>query len=483
MSMNFSRVTVCAAALALVSGCASMNGLAPRGQADAASGLAATATLAQAQLAEAQWPEADWWKRFSDPQLDALEAEALAGSPSLQISLARVDKARAAAGIVRSAQLPQVDANLKSTRQRFSENDAVAPPLAGSWRTANRLGLDFGYEFDFWGKNRAAYAAATSSVQAAKVDAFAARLLLSVSVARDYVHLARTGDLLDVAQATLTQRQQIYDLTAQRVAAGLGTQVELKQAEAALPSTREEIAALQETAALTRNQLAALLGDGPDRGLKVTRPHLANTTTASVLPSRLPSDLLGRRPDVVASRWRVEAAAKNIDVNKARFYPDVDLLAFVGFQSLGLSSLLQAGSGIADIGPALHLPIFEGGRLRSQLARADADYHLAVGLYNQTLADALRDIGDQLTLIRSVQTQSEQQRIAVSAATGAYQLALLRYREGVGDYLSVLATETLVLTQRRAGVDLRAREWTNRIELIRALGGGFEDRPSADAAA
>ncbi|HJU25681.1 MAG TPA: efflux transporter outer membrane subunit, partial [Rhodanobacteraceae bacterium] len=349
---------------------------------------------------------------------------------------------------------------------------------AGSRQTESRLGLDFGYEFDFWGKNRAAFAAATSRAQAAGVDAFASRLLLSVAVARDYVQLGRACDQLEVTRATLAQRQKIDDLTRKRVAAGLGTRVELKQAEAAIPTTREELAALDETAALVRGQLAALLGAGPDRGLKIACPKLAGMAGGTVLPSRLPADLLGRRPDVVASRWRVEAAARDIDVAKAQFYPDIDLLGFIGFQSLGLSDFLQAGSGIAGIGPALHLPIFEGGRLRSQLAGADADYDVAVGQYDQTLVDALRDIGAQIISARSVKEQGRQQRLALDAASDAYDLALRRYREGVDSYLSVLSAETQVLAQRRVGVDLRAREFANEIELIRALGGGFE-APSA----
>jgi NodT family efflux transporter outer membrane factor (OMF) lipoprotein len=473
MTLRAFRQAACAATFALVSGCASMGNLAPHSTLGAAADLGTDETFAQAELSEAGWPAADWWKRFDDPQLDWLEAEAVAGSPTLKAAQARVDQARAVAGATRSARLPQIDAALQSTRQRHSENDA-APPLVGSWQTANRFTLNFGYEFDFWGKNRAAFASATSKVQAAKVDAFAARLMLSVAVARNYVQLARAYDQLDIARATLEQRQQIYDLTRKRVSAGLDSRVELKQAEAALPATRETIAALTETMALTRNQIAALLGEGPDRGLAIARPNLVAVTAAATLPSRLPANLLGRRPDVVASRWRVEAAAKNIKVAKAQFYPDIDLLGFVGFQSLGLSRFLHAGSRTAGIGPALRLPIFEGGRLRSRLAGADANYDVAVEQYNQTLADALRDFGDRLAKIRSVASQRRQQGIALAATQDAYRLAVLRYREGVGNYLSVLSAQAQDLAQQRLETDLLARAFINRIELARALGGGFD---------
>jgi NodT family efflux transporter outer membrane factor (OMF) lipoprotein len=324
--------------------------------------------------------------------------------------------------------------------------------------------------------------AAISQVEVARVEAVAARLLLSVTVARAYTELARLYDQLDVAAATLRQQHYIYDLTQQRVAAGLDTRVELKQAEAALPAAHKDIAVLNEAATLTRHQLAALLGQGPDRGLAIKRPKLQVAGGDAVLPSRLPADLLGRRPDVLAQRWRVEAAARDIEAAKAQFYPNVNLLAFVGFQSVGLSQFLKVDSGIAGIGPAISLPIFEGGRLRSELAGANAGYDAAAEQYNQTLIEALRDIGDQLASIRSVAAQSGEQRIAFKAAREAYELALLRYRKGVGNYLSVLSAEAQVLAQQRLDADLHAREYDNRINLIRALGGGFADKTLAKPA-
>lgn len=467
----------------MLAACASTHGLAPQGRLTAADELQATRSLADVRLAEAAWPASDWWKGFADPQLDRLESEALAGSPTLQLARSRLQAAQARAGVATAALSPQIDANLSSTRQRFSEHGIVPEPLAGSWQTPSRLALDFSYEFDFWGKNHAALAAALNQAEASKVDAFAARLVLSVAVARGYVQLARFYDQIDVATDTLAQQQQIHDLTRQRVDAGLDTRVELKQAEAALPATREHIAALHEALATTRNQLAALLGQGPDRALAITRPKLAGGGDAPALPSRLNADLLGRRPDVVASRWRVEAAAKDIDVAKAQFYPDIDLLAFVGLQSIGLPQFLKAGSGIAGIGPAITLPLFDGERLRSNLAGADADYDSAVAQYNQTLVAALRDLADQLAAMHSVAAQSAQQRRAIGAASEAYDLSLMRFRDGVGTYLSVLSAQAQVLAQQRLQADLRARELDNRINLVRALGGGFEDSHESVAAA
>jgi NodT family efflux transporter outer membrane factor (OMF) lipoprotein len=429
--------------------------------------------MAPASVVEDSWPGERWWTEFSDPQLDRLEAEALADSPTLKIAEARLDQAIAAAGTAASSLAPHVDADGSATRERFSEHDVFPQPLAGSTRTESRLALDFGYELDFWGKNRAASTAALDRAEAARVDAFAARLLLSTAVAHTYVELARLYDRLDIAQETLRQRQRIYDLTRQRVAAGLDTRVELRQAEAELPATREQIATLREALAVTRHLLAALLGQGPDRGLAIERPKLAIQTSEMSLPSRLPADLLGRRPDVEASRQRVRAAEQDIKVARAQFYPNINLLAFVGFQSINLSQLLDAGSHTGGVGPALRLPVFEGGRLRSQLAGASAGYDLAVEQYNSVLIQALHELADRLAAFQSVAAQSEQQRLAMTAAQDAYDLSVMRYRTGVGSYLSVLSAETQVLKQKDLEADLRARTHANRVDLIRALGGGF----------
>ncbi|HXN16065.1 MAG TPA: efflux transporter outer membrane subunit, partial [Usitatibacter sp.] len=200
----------------------------------------------------------------------------------------------------------------------------------------------------------------------------------------------------------------------------------------------------------------------------------ARSGAGSSLPTRVPADLIGRRPDVVAQRWRVEAAGRDIDVAKAQFYPDVSLTAFLGLQSIGLSQLLRSASGIAGIGPAVSLPIFNGGALRAGLAARDADYDVAVEQYNQVLVDALRDVVDQLSSLRFLGQQRAQQRLALASAQQAYDLSVLRYREGLGNYLQVLSAESQVLAQKSLAADLDARERALSVQLIRALGGGYE---------
>jgi len=459
-----------------VAGCASMKGIAPEASLRDANTLATQRALEGATVSNAAWPATDWWKSFDDPQLDALIDEALAGSPTLKVAEARARKALAAADVAKAPLYPQVEGSFSSIRQRFSGQGLTPPPAAATWNTVNQLQVTLGWELDFFGKNRSAYESAVGQAKAAEVDLHAARLALSAAIAQAYVELQRAYLQLDVAQKALAEREQIYTLTRDRNDAGIDSRLELKQAESALPATREEIVRLQETIQLTRNQLAALLGQGPDRGLAIARPT-ATALTPVALPSIVPAELLGRRPDLVAQRWRIEAARKEIDSAKAEFYPNVNLLAFIGLQSLGGAGFLSAASRMLGAGPAITLPIFEGGRLRGNLAGKDADYDVDVEQYNQTLADAMRDVVDQLASFRSVDEQRAQQKQALATTQEAYNLALLRYREGIGNYLQVLSAEQPWLVQQSLDADLQARELALSISLARALGGGYEASP------
>ncbi|MSQ70723.1 MAG: efflux transporter outer membrane subunit [Betaproteobacteria bacterium] len=432
-------------------------------------------------LSPAAWPASDWWAGFGDPQLGVLIEEALAGSPTVRSAAARLDRAVALVNIAAANFGLQAGARVDSTRQRLSQYGLVPPLYAGSWITQNSALVSLRYEFDFWDRNRAAWDSAMGQAKASEVDGHATRLLLSVGVAQAYVQLQRAHEQLDVARALLAQRQAVFDLTRKRLAAGLDSRIEVKQAESALPAARESMLQIEETIALTRNQLAALLGKGPDRGMTVSRPQLALAGPVA-LPSSLPADLLGRRPDLIAQRWRAEAARHEIAAATAQFYPNVNLAAFVGIQSLGFANLLNAGSIVAGAGPALRLPIFESGGLRGNLAAKNAEFDVAVEQYNQSLVEALREVVDQLASMRSVAAQRIELKTAFATASEAWELALARYRAGLGNFLQVLVAEAQLLAQKNFEAELRAREFALAINLIRALGGGYRDSPASDPA-
>ncbi|HVN34529.1 MAG TPA: efflux transporter outer membrane subunit [Casimicrobiaceae bacterium] len=420
------------------------------------------------------WPAEDWWRRYDDPQLDALIADGIKGAPTLAAARARIARADAAAGVARGALLPEISGNANSLYQRYSENYIFPPPLGGSWNSDNRLALDFNYEIDFWNKNRSALDAALSQAQAAVADEQAARLVLTTNIARAYFNLQRLFAQRDVSLAAIRQREDVVRLTAQRFEAGLDTKVEVKQADAALGTVRTELAQYDDAIGVARIQIAALVGAGPQRGDTLAASKGARAP-ASAVPAVVPLDLVGRRPEIVASRWRVEAAGHDVDVARAMFYPNVNLVAFVGLSSIGLSHLFGAASTIAGVGPAIHVPIFEGGRLNANLYGRAADSALAVSAYNQAVIDAVRDVAEALASIRGLDRVSAEQARAREATTDAYNLAVVRYRAGLGNYLTVLTAQTQQLVQDRLDADLRARAFELDVNLARALGGGYVD--------
>jgi NodT family efflux transporter outer membrane factor (OMF) lipoprotein len=461
--------------IGVLAACASMdrNPAAPR--------QIGAASLGAAQ-ARVEWPTDDWWLRYGDAQLDQLVADGLAANPSLDAARARVDRARAAAGVARAALLPQVSGNGEITYQKYSENYIFPPPLAGNWQTDNRLTLDFVYEIDFWNKNGAALQAALSQAEAAGADAQAARIVVTTSIARAYFNLQRLFAQGDVSQAAIRQRDEVVRITNQRFSAGLDTKVEVRQADAALATVKTELAQYDEAIEIARNQLAALAGAGPERGAGIVALKAA-TPPATTPPAAIPLDIVARRPEITASRWRVEAAQHDVDVAKALFYPNVNIAAFAGFTSIGLSRFLMSSSAIAGAGPAIHLPIFEGGRLNANLRGRNAETDLAVSTYNQAVIDAVHDVADAVASIAGLARVSVEQARARQATTDAYDIAVIRYRAGLGNYLTVLTAQTQQLVQDRLDADLKARAFELDVNLARALGGGFVDGSSVNVSA
>jgi len=466
------RLAGVAAALALA-GCANFSGIEPEAK------LRAPAPPATAS--EHVAPVSDrWWTEFGDARLDALVDEALRGSPNLGVARARLRRAQAAADALRGADQPQVNGSFDFTRERFSKTGIFPPPLGGSTQDIVNLQANFSWELDFFGKNQAALEAAVGASRAADADVAAARVVLASNVARTYFQLVRAQEQLAVARRTLGQREEQLRLVGQRVSAGLDTTLEQRQSEGALPEARQQIEALNEQAQITRNALAALVGsnDVPTVG---ALPTLAKLNTTTAVPA-LPADLVARRPDIAAARWRVEAATQDVKSAKAEFYPNINLTGFLGLSSLGLDRLINASSTQWGVGPAVRLPIFDAGRLRANLRGKTADLDVAIESYNGAVIEAFHEAGDALASLRSLARQQAEQRQAQVAAEGAYDIAVQRYRAGLGTFLNVLTAETTVLAQRRLGVDLAARVLDARVALYRALGGGYNGADATVAA-
>lgn len=421
-----------------------------------------------------RWPAADWVDQFGDAQLKVLIAEALAGSPTVEQARARVKQAEAYSETAKAATLPRVDANYSLMRQQYSSTAMIPPPFAGSWQTENKGLLSASYDLDLWGKNREALKGAVSQARASKADAEFVKLTLSTAIARTYNRLARLYALRDIARQELARREQIERVTAGRIATGLDTEVERKTAQANLAASRSSVARLDGSMLTTRYQLAALMGAGPDRGLAVEQPAVGRGDDVR-LPDNLPADLLSRRPDIVAARWRVDAMTHEVKEAKAEFYPDINLSAAIGLDAFGFGRFLSAASRTASAGPAIHLPIFDAGALRAQLKGRYAEFDYAVAAYNQVLVSALTDVATQLGEIRSSDAQLAQQ-----AAQSADQLALAQYKAGLANQLTVLNADLTALNADQAVANLKMDRRDEQISLASALGGGYLDT-SADA--
>ncbi len=416
-----------------------------------------------------------WWQAYGDTQLDQLVAQALLDNPTVQVAQTRLQRARAQETYTRGADKPGLQASAEVDRQHFSERGMYPPPIAGNTLTTGTLQLESSWELDLFGRHRAELASAIGQARAVQADLQAARLLLSSQVARLYVQLARLQAQRGLAQRTLSQRDEMLGLIRQRVQAGLDTTVELRQGEGALPDARLQIEVLDEQIALSRHALAVLTGQAP-QALDQLNVSL-DQVRALPAPGRIPVDLLARRADVMAALWRAEAAGHQVDAARAMFYPNIDLVSYGGFNAIGLDQLLKAGSLQWGLMPAIHLPLFDADRRRANLQGKVAEQDAALASYNQTVLQAVQDVADQLSSAQSIARQRQEQQAAQHSAEAAYSLAQARYRAGLGTYLVVLNAESMVLSQRRAAIDLQSRTLDAQLGLIRALGGSLQTDP------
>ncbi|KAA0069750.1 efflux transporter outer membrane subunit [Rhodanobacter sp. T12-5] len=472
------RLHLLAAATALtlaLAGCASSGGLHPDGTPIDPSSLKADRSLAN--LSAAAWPSTDWWTGLGDPQLDALIAEALKDNPGLGVADARARAAQAEAGVAEAARKPSVNGGAAAAGAR--------PPAALLGDKAHFAVAKYGYvsfkwDLDLWGGKRAAWEAAVGQARAAEVDARAARIELSGNVARAYAQLGYAFTQQDLAAGELKRANQSRELTRQRVAAGIDNQIALKQGDAEVATAEQDVARAARAVDAARSSLSVLLGKGPDRGLQIARPKLLKPAELAV-PSNLPLDLLGHRADLVAARWRVEAASKGIKVAKTEFMPNISIGAMAGVVSMGGGNPLSLAGRFYQFGPSLSLPIFDGGKLRANLSGKDAQYDIAVAQYNQALVGALNQVADDLSALQSLRDQLAAQQRAQTAAQQAWDLALQRYQAGIGSYLEALVVRQQLLVANTGMAALQAQQVDLSVQLIQALGGGFQPKPDAPA--
>ena len=345
----------------------------------------------------------------------------------------------------------------------------------------SQAGASLGWDLDFWGRQADAVHQALALTQSAQLDQDNARLMLAGAIAQAYIELYRQDALADIAQRSEAQRQNIVDITRRRVAAGLDTQLEIREAEGELPQARVARTQAQAAADLAVHELATLSGQGAEAYPSISRPSL-QVDAALPVPADLPINLLARRPDVLSARSQVAAADAERLAAKAAFYPDVSLRALAGIGAFGLNNLVQWSAHGYGAGPLISLPLFDGGRLKAEYRGSEAQLDSAIAGYNDTVLRAVEQTADQITRLDALARERVDQQLTLDATEAAYKLAEERYRAGLASYLSVLNAETQVLTARQLMVDIIASQAVARVTLLLAVGGSFDPQAAGAVA-
>ncbi|NGX50507.1 MAG: Toluene efflux pump outer membrane protein TtgF [Chlamydiae bacterium] len=423
---------------------------------------------------EGTWPEYNWWALFDDPQLSEIMEEAISDNPNLKASIFRLRTAEAEARKVRSLLFPKLGALFTDDYQHLSRDDLYRFPPSKVPAVVNeiRLGLDFEYEIDLFGKNRENYRAALGEAKAQSAEMSQSLLMITALLAESYFNYQMHQAQLEISQDLLLAHRANVELSLKRLEYGLDNQIALERAEAEMLSAEESVVTFEKEVLLNENQLKILMGLGPDdpRDFKIPT---AKFDRPFPLPQNIPVDLLARRPDLQAKIWRVEAAAHLINVAKAAFYPNINLAAFAGLETLNWNNLFSASSLAASLAPAIHLPIFTGGKLTAQLSQKRAEYDAAVYDYNSLLLQATREVSDQLTIMQALSKQTLLQAKLLSKVIKSSDLTYARYENGLDNYLIVLNSQMDVMNEAIRDITIQNGRYLAILKLIKALGGGY----------
>jgi outer membrane protein, multidrug efflux system len=461
------RALAFAAWIALCAGCA---GLPPKPQPVT---LKTDAPLTDEFAGGGSWPAADWWKQYRDPTLDQLIDQALASSPTLATAHARFESARQAVRVASAASGAQLAASADDSRQRLSDNGLFPPQLIGfSWYNLADLGVQASYTFDWWGKQRDAVQAAMDEAHASQAERSAAALLLASSVADTYFGWQADQSRLALARERESTVAREGAISAERIRADLDPKDDEQRADTALAAAREQIAIIVGSAKLRIVALAALVGVSSAELPAMSARPLPQINAA--LPDDVRIDLIARRADVTASRWRVEAAEQNRASARAEFFPDVSVNGLLGVQSVQLSTLLEYSSRVPAVSAAIHLPLFDSGRLKARYGATQAEVNSAVASYEESVVSAARDVATQASTLAQIEAQRAQRAIELDAAVALKASAQARVRQGVTDSRTELSATESWIEQRDAILQLDAAAVSADIALKRALGGGYE---------
>jgi outer membrane protein, multidrug efflux system len=441
---------------------------------------------AGAEQAASQWKPAqpaeesargEWWKLFGDATLNALEEQALSNNQDLKAAAARLAQSRALRQDARSLLAPQVNAGFGPTRSRPSPASQGLPAdEETSAHTLWRAQAGVSYEVDLFGRVSSTVDAATANAQRSEALFRSVQLALQADVAQNYFLLRELDAEHALFQSTVSLRTDALKLLQKRFNEGDIGETDVARARAELASAQAELLGVERRRAVAEHALAVLLGKAP-ADLAVQQQPLQRI--AFSIPAGLPSDLLERRPDIAAAERAMAAANSRIGAARAAYFPRLELTGALGYESAKLGDLFNWSSRTFLLGPAvgtlLSLPIFDGGRREAGVTRARALYEEDVAIYRNTVLNAFREVEDNLANLRILAQQTQAQDEAVQASERAAALSHIQYREGSVSYLHVIDADRTVLQQRRGVLRLDGERVRSSINLIRAMGGGWED--------
>ncbi|MEZ2351051.1 efflux transporter outer membrane subunit [Caballeronia sp. RCC_10] len=419
----------------------------------------------------------EWWTVFDDPTLNDLERQAQEANQNLKAAAARVKESRAINQTARAGLFPTLDAGFGPTREKFSPASQFLPPDGNvPAQTLWRAQASVSYEVDLFGRVSDSVQAANADTEQSQALFRSVQLALQADVAQNYFNLRELDAEADVFSRTVSLREEALKLVQRRFAEGDISELDVARARSELATARSDAMTVQRLRAASEHGLAVLLGKAPAQFTMAANPLKPVTVR---LPPGLPSSLLERRPDIAAAERSMAAANARIGVAKAAFFPSLTLTGSGGFESATLGDLFNWSSRTFLLGPfagtMLNLPIFDGGRRKGNLANARAIYEEDVANYRQQVLVAFREVEDNLSDLRILETQTTTQADAVNASVRAAQLSRRQYTEGAVNYLDVIDAERTVLQSQRAAVQLAGTQAVSTVNLIRALGGGWGD--------
>jgi len=420
-------------------------------------------------------PRDSWWTLYDNAELNELQQRLIGGNPTLAAALANYAQARALSDQARAGLFPTLGVGANGERARESLNDPLRGPTTPTYYNANTLGGGASYELDLWGQIRNEVAAGDANAAAAAADLENARLSLIAQLADDYVQLRSLDRNSAILEETVKTYTRALSLTRQRHDAGIAPGLDVSQAQTQLDTARSQAAQTLAQRALMEHAIAALLG--VSASTFSIKPEIVAINLPQI-PIGVPSTLLERRPDIAGAQRRMIAANANIGVARAAYFPALTLGAQGGFQSGGFSNLLSAPSTFWAIGPNALLSVFDGGLRRAQVAQARAEFAASAANYRGTVVSAFQQVEDSLAPLNTYHDAAVEEKAAVDAAQRTLDLSMLLYVKGATDYLTVVSAQTAVLQTQLEALDLDTLQLRASVDLIRALGGGWEDSPA-----